>query len=166
MFCWGHNIERIVAQRRQNILLVVKKTGKHLYCGTMFKLGTMPTYLQQVIEVNQGLLQRFLHVLHQFRIAQPFLYLFVLHNCGCRLFLRLGVSVGTADRWHVVFLVHLDELRNGKACSLDEVLVTPEMAFLYNCGILYYRIYKREIVRNYQSRASTVFFLVPINDSP
>jgi hypothetical protein len=30
----------------------------------------------------------------------------------------------------VVLLVHLDELSNGKACSLDEVLVTPEIAFL------------------------------------
>ena len=57
----------------------------------------------------------------------------------------------------MVLLVHLDELSDGKAGSLDEVLVTPEMAFSNDCGILYYSVYKREIVRNYQSRASTVF---------
>ena len=67
-------------------------------CGTIFKLVTMLTYLQQVIEVNQGLLQRFLHVLYHLRVAQPFLYLFVLQIDGRRLFLGLGVSVRTADR--------------------------------------------------------------------
>jgi hypothetical protein len=107
----------------------VNTTEKDLDCTTG-QLVTMLTYLQQVIEVNQGLLQRFLHIFYHLRVAQPFLYLFVLGICGCRLFLGLGVSIRTADRWHVVLLVHLDELSNGKACSLDEVLVTPEMAFL------------------------------------
>jgi hypothetical protein len=127
--------------------VIVNKTGKDVDYTTMvhinslkekllgnnftiFMLVTTLTYLQQVIEVNQGLLQRFLYVLHHFRVAQPFLYLFVLRICGCRLFLRLGVSDRTADRC----IVHLDKLSNCKACSLDEVLVTPEIAFSNVCG--------------------------------
>ncbi len=65
----------------------------------------------------------------------------------------------------MVFLVHLDELSNGKACSLDEVLVTPEMTFSNDCGILYYSVHKRNR-RKLLEQGIDSFFLVPINDSP
>jgi hypothetical protein len=39
--------------------------------------------------------------------------------------------------------VHLDELSDGKAGSLDEVLVTPEMAFFNDCGLMWNTKYNR-----------------------